>query len=404
MRKWVTRALALLLVIGIMTVMGVTLVKYGRNYAYGFFKSYTDYMPVDGDIFDNVSARIQKLDYNTENRLFGRDFFRHLCVAFQELLGKDVIAIGDSKMVKLTSGGYYDLFTDEYNDDKVKELLAFADELKTEYGIPTHLTYCHGTLYEDGLLPGNTALMDTNNAFADEVTEWFRQAGVTVTDSRDTYARAGLTMDTAVNKSDVHWTMRMALEVARDTAEDLREIGIGTEPQNLDIDRFIYDYYPSLLVGEYGRRVGENKVIRDDVLVWYPAYETQMLYEELTGDEQGVRREGSFKEAVVNEVNLECDEGRDYSTNAYYVYGHYLAITHTHNENAGDGRILIFKDSFGTPVTAFMGLTAKDVYAVDLRSTKKTMKQWVEELKPDVVVIAYSQQMLRDYEFVIEGN
>ena len=72
MRKQVNRALAILFVGFICLVMVLTLAKYGRNYAYGFFKSYTDQLKADNDIFDRMSARVYKLNYNAEKRLWGR--------------------------------------------------------------------------------------------------------------------------------------------------------------------------------------------------------------------------------------------------------------------------------------------------------------------------------------------
>ena len=44
---------------------------------------------------------------------------------------------------------------------------------------------------------------------------------------------------------------------------------------------------------------------------------------------------------------------------------------------------------------------AENVVAVDLRRSELTLQEWIEQCKPDAVVVAYSMQMLRDdaYEF-----
>ena len=63
--------------------------------------------------------------------------------------------------------------------------------------------------------------------------------------------------------------------------------------------------------------------------------------------------------------------------------------------------VLVFKDSFGSPLSAFLGLAASNVYSVDLRSTKVPMEQWVELVQPDVVVFAYSEQTFRNVEVEI---
>lgn len=400
MRKKINGLLAAAFIGCVVLVMVMTLITYGRNYAYGFFKSYKEQLPENPGLFDRLQARISKLDYNAENRLWGRDEMRYAAVGFQKLMPfKEVVSIGSASMVRLSSGGYYNLMEGELSEDKVNDILTFAEKAKEECGAETLFVYCHCALFEDGLLPGDTCLLDNNTAFADELLSRLERAGITVTDSRASYRRAGLTMDEAANKSDVHWTHLMALETAYDAAVKLNEAGFAADAQALSRSNFIDDLRPHLLAGEYARRVGIENVEPDDVHVLYPAYETCLSYEELN---TGVSRVGSFREAVITEGNLAPDEGESYSSNAYYIYGHYLSQTHTHNERAPEGTVLIFKDSYGTPVSAFLGLAVRDVYAVDLRSTNKSMLDWTREIDPDVVIFAYSQQMLRDIEYVIE--
>ena len=53
MKNKVNRVLAAIFCIAILTVCVMTLLTSGRNFAYGFFKSYTDQLPKDPDVFDN---------------------------------------------------------------------------------------------------------------------------------------------------------------------------------------------------------------------------------------------------------------------------------------------------------------------------------------------------------------
>ena len=175
--------------------------------------------------------------------------------------------------------------------------------------------------------------------------------------------------------------------------------GEGLDEDALDPARFTCELHPRLLSGEFARRIGDDAVEPDDVYVLYPAYDTHILYEEKGNPE--AKKEGSFEQAVLNRENLALDPGKPYSTNAYYIYGHYLAQTRTYNEEAPECTVLVFKDSFGSPLSAFLGLAASNVYSVDLRSTKVPMEQWVELVQPDVVVFAYSEQTFRNVEVEI---
>ena len=90
-----------------------------------------------------------------------------------------------------------------------------------------------------------------------------------------------------------------------------------------------------------------------------------------------------------------------YSEKAYYIYSTYLAQTHIHNDDGAPLTVLVFKDSYGTPLGAFLSLTVRDTYAVDLRSTRLTMEECVAKVNPDVVIFAYSQQTLREFSYDI---
>lgn len=108
----------------------------------------------------------------------------------------------------------------------MEELASFAEKLKAENGISTVFSYCHSGLYEDGQLPAGMEGWDNNIECADTLLADFRARGVVVSDSRDAYRASGLTMDEAINKSDVHWSHKMALGGgARDRAHDERRAG-----------------------------------------------------------------------------------------------------------------------------------------------------------------------------------
>lgn len=399
MRRKVNVFLACALLLTVAAMFIGTMALYGRNYAYGFFVSFRDNLPENATLMDNIRARISKLDYNASERLLLRQPIREANAEIQMRLGKDMISIGTNNMVRLKCGAYYNLFTGLYDMDEVNALSDFARETLETRGIPTMFVYCHAGLYEDGQLPEGMDDLDNNPECADEIVRTFSEAGVPVSDSREAYKQAGLTMDDAINKSDVHWTHRMALETARLTAERMNaEWGLGLDASRLDILNFEDETHKDLLMGEYGRRIGTSRVTPDDIHVLTPSYETEVLYEELNND---VTRSGSFRDSVITNENLATDENTGYSENAYYIYGHYLSQTHTVNRDAEPVKVLVFKDSYGTPVASFLGLVAEDVTAVDLRSTDLSMQEWVDRVQPDVVLFAYSQQMMRKFEYVI---
>ncbi|MCR4620869.1 MAG: hypothetical protein K5663_02180 [Clostridiales bacterium] len=403
MREKVSKWLAILFVVAIVGVMAGTIAVHGRNFAYGFFKGYKDQLPDDPDIFDSISARIDRLDYNASRRIVGLDVLRHLSARTQILPPKVMVNVS-TEMARLSTGGWINVVAERFTPEKVNDIISFAKEMEEEYAVPTAVIYCHPALYEEGIQPGDLDVYNQCNSYADSLTEILRENGLSVWDSRDTYTGHALTMDEAVNKSDVHWTHLMALYTAYDGAEYIsRQLGLDLDWEKLDPGLFSREMYRNLLFGEFARRLGRSLVTLDDVYLLYPQYETHLTYERFD-EEDEVFREGSFRETVIESEKLEKEGKHDYSENAYYVYGSNLAQVHTYNEAAPDTTVLVFKDSFGQPISMFMSLAARDVYSVDMRDADHDMKYYVEKIRPDVVIIAYCQQSFRNIEVEIEGN
>jgi hypothetical protein len=81
-------------------------------------------------------------------------------------------------------------------------------------------------------------------------------------------------------------------------------------------------------------------------------------------------------------------------------YGNHDAENWYVNDNVPTGRILISKDSYGTPFVDFLALTAHEVLAIDLRKSNRTIEDYAREFKPDIVIVAHSQAMLCEANYV----
>ena len=89
------------------------------------------------------------------------------------------------------------------------------------------------------------------------------------------------------------------------------------------------------------------------------------------------------------------------SEEAYRAYGLTEKYEHFHNDDAPELKILMLKDSFSVPVSAYLSLVASDVYTSDMRWPEVSFTQLIQDIEPDIVIVAYSQSMLRDasYQF-----
>lgn len=201
--------------------------------------------------------------------------------------------------------------------------------------------------------------------------------------------------------TDQHWSTRASMLMAQRIAESLGELtGLDFHPERLDIENFDTQTYPELFLGKYGQRVGVMNIEPDDITVYLPKYDTYIeRYTDYLGDITDVA--GPFRESVIRWKYLEPDEGKTWNIRAYMDYGLTENYEILRNPDGADCTVLLLKDSFSASVGSFLSLVAGEVYSVDLRRSDWTLDKWIREAQPDVIVVAYSMQMLRqdEYEF-----
>ena len=67
------------------------------------------------------------------------------------------------------------------------------------------------------------------------------------------------------------------------------------------------------------------------------------------------------------------------------------------NPDAADCTILLLKDSYATSIAAFLSLVADEVIALDMRHEDVgSLNDWMAKYDPDIMIVSYSMQMLRD--------
>lgn len=349
------------------------------------------YMPAENYTFlEHTSARIRSFEDRFNEVLWKKDELGYMNSSVQYALGKDMINTGSSSMVTLKTGALYDLPAYVDTSSRTSEIIAFAETLD----VPFLFVFEHPSTYGENAPEGGYAMLDNGTRVSDEIVAALREGGLKVIDSRDVLE--GEDVSRIIWKTDQHWTYYAALVVAEDVAGEM-----GLDSDMLDPALFESMTLEKKFLGKYGQKVGTGNIDPDDITVFWPEYETHIeRYTILNGEE--TTAEGEFREAVIKWDYLNVE---GWSIEAYKAYGLTEDFEHYHNENApSDMTILIYKDSFGSPVGAFLSLVAKDVYLVDMRKQEQYAPYFVEKYQPDAVVIAYSQQMVCSNEYeLMEG-
>ena len=384
-------------------LIGTILFEHGL-FGHAFYMQYVGQLledPEDFTPWEWVEASIKSLDSFIASNITGTETLSKLNSTVQYALGKRLVNTGGTQMIRLNTGHLYDLQSEMSMKDSANDIVAMRDAVPE--GTPFLFVYAHPTLYdEEAQMPEGYGFLDYNNRQADEILGMLRGADVDVIDSREVWRESGLPLEDFVLYTDQHWTTRAAMTIAQSIATRAEEAtGVAVPSERLDIDQFDTEVYPKLFMGTYGQRVGTLIIDPDDITTYAPRYDTKIRrYTLQRGVETDV--EGTFDEVNLRRDLLVPIPGKTWNMGAYMDYGlteDYEIFT---NEDGADLTILLARDSFGGAVGRFLSLVAKKVYSVDLRSYYSgTLADWLE-YDPDIVVVAYSMQMLRNESYVFE--
>lgn len=356
-------------------------------------------LPEHPDRLDRLAARINSFTSAIADEMWLKEPMGYVNSAFQYALGKRVINTGSQNMITLTTGHLYDLNDYRPLQDSAAEIADLREGALS--GVPFLFVYEHPTLYDPAMMPAGYEALDHSAQMADEVTQALRDRGIPVLDSRDVLPHSGHALDELLMVTDQHWSTLAAITMARAVAGELRDMtGAALDPDRLDPDAMDTLVHEKLFMGKYGQRVGPGVVDPDDIVEYWPRYDTHIARESRRGGDTE-QASGSFREAVTRFERLEPDPGRTWNKLAYTYYGQVEAYDLLVNEDAPDVTVMVLKDSYSAPIARFLSLVVRRVVAVDLRQDVEPLEKWLERYQPDAVVMAYSLQMLRDdaYEF-----
>ena len=356
------------------------------------------YLPEQWNQLDLLQARITSFTAKIAEVMWHKTEMGYINSDFQFALGKKVINTGAQNMIRLNTGHFYDFM-------QYKDLSANAEgivELRntTLKDIPFLFVYEHPTLYDpEAMMPADYAPLDHSAEMAEEALAALRAGGVEVLDSRDVLNGSGIPLDELLMVTDQHWSTRAAITMAQAIARRIDDMtGAPLDPALLDMDQFDTVTHEKLFLGKYGQRVGPVRATPDDIIEYNPKYATHLVR-----DTKRVvsleHEEGTFPEVAVRRERLEPDPGKSYNLLAYTYYGQVESYNNFVNDSAPDFTVLLLKDSYSAPIGTFLSLLAKNVVTVDLRRDVDPLETWIEQYHPDVVVMAYSLQMLRDDEY-----
>lgn len=233
---------------------------------------------------------------------------------------------------------------------------------------------------------GISGSVDFSNQNADELVRGLRAAGVDVLDLREAIEAEGLDHHALFYRTDHHWRVETGLWAARHILEYCRrEYQMDVDPELLRADRFTRVVYPDYFLGSFGKKATLSVTEPEDFSLLYPRYETSVYYSVLN---RQAETEGDFS-VLYDLRKLETVDY--YGQNPYLTFmgGDYAQAVIENRMEPNDLRILVIDDSFGDCVLPFLSLGVSRVDVLDLRVFTGSVKRYMEECRPDLVIVQY---------------
>ena len=337
---------------------------------------------------DRYRERIQGAEtdissYATEMLPFYRDAV-NLAAEFERAIGWNFVPYSEYNGVCVLENGYLAVFSPDQDvtdsADATVELAEFcarqgADFLYVEYP-------CKISKYDD---PDISGYSDFSNQRADAFLARMGEAGIPYLDIRENIHEAGLVHRDLFYNTDHHWKAETGLWASGLILQELHDrFGMDTHSEVLDAGNFTMEVYPDWFLGSQGKKVTLAQATPEDFTLIYPKAETLFHY---VIPSLGIDTVGDFSVTY----DMSQMEPKDYyGKNPYGAYNHAdQPLIQIENERVADnGRVLIIHTSFSNCVIPFLAMDIKQVDALDLRHFTGSVRSYIEQTQPDVVIVA----------------
>ncbi len=321
--------------------------------------------------------------YATE-KLFGYQMMTAFSKSYESLLRWNFTPFEEyNNFVKIGNNYFYGIVAEKDVSSAANSTIEFSRYCRTEnidflyVQMPSKISK-----YEDKNISGVT---DFSNQNADAFLKKLKKADVKTFDLREEIHKEGLIHHSLFFETDHHWKGETGLWAAGKILEKMKSLKYNTNPKLLLPEKFDYVVYKDWFLGSQGKKATLAKATPEDISLIYPKDKTQFHY---VIPNMGIDKTGDFSITYMMDYINE----KDYmGANPYAAFNHadqpLIKIENELTEN--DNKVLIIHNSYANCVIPFMALGIKNVDSIDLRYFNDSVKAYVKESKPDIVIVTY---------------
>ncbi len=196
-------------------------------------------------------------------------------------------------------------------------------------------------------------------------------------------------------KTDHHWRQPAALWATSRLAGYLNEsYGLEADLSLYDIEKYDTEIRERYYLGSLGRRASLAAAEPDDFELLYPKFETDIRF---IIEDKDIDRSGSF--SITYDYDKMAEEDiywRECYLALLSFYGTGSAKV-INNIAPNDIRIIVVGDSLAIPMVSPLALNCRETELIDPRYFKDSIKDYIKENRPDIVINTYSTTIIQDY-------
>ncbi len=337
-----------------------------------------------------LKTAIRTLEGNVSDKFYGKESYINLYGLSERVLGKHyLIDVDETQSIIKDNNGQLQFAVQYIDTSQYVKSIKSTYELLQERDIP--MLYVQTPVK---VIEGYTKFPPMIEDYTDENTNFFKEklmeSNIPFLDLRNKVNESGIEYNNLFYHTDHHWTTRSAFWAACEVVDYLKQnMNIDLDENNIytNIDNYDSRLFPNSFLGSQGRRVGEYYAGLDDYELVYPKFDTDYKVTINKGSVQSVS-EGKFHEAIVKKHLL---AGDDVFTNRYASYfgGDFPEVIVENNKIHNDTKVLIIKDSFALPFSAFLSTMVEETRLLDTRYYDGTVEDYINEYNPDLVLYVY---------------
>jgi len=362
-------------------------------------KIYSGYLKENYSFGSKTKAAISTVNKVWNDGIVFKNEMINIFGLFQKIVGSRYVydsAAPDLDVVKLDNGALTFIWPKVQNvKEKAEKISELNTCLKKRNINLLYIQAPYKINRSDKKLPAG--VYDYTNENSDKMLSKLKERGVPTFDLREEIVKDGLDYDSLFFRTDHHWTPETGLWATSAICGRLNnDYGFKIDMSLLDKSNFSKNMYKNFFLGSVGKRVGKYYGGMDDFGLVLPKYKTDFSCSYYIPGKKNLTKSGSFKDAQV--FMEELSKKDKFLLNAYGAYsgGDYALSVCINNKISGK-RILLLRDSYSCVISPFLSLAAcKELYAVDPRLFKGSIKDYIIELRPDIVLMLYNPGALAD--------